>query len=67
MIEATVNGEKRTLNETITVSEFLHELGIDERVVVVEYNGDILPRVQFAKQRIASQDRLEIVQMMAGG
>lgn len=67
MIEAAVNGEVRALEEPLSVSEFLEQLGVDERVVVVEYNGGILPRKQYGECRINNGDVLEIVQMMAGG
>ena len=67
MFEFTVNGEARSIERPATISEFLTTRGIDERIVVVEYNGVILSRSQFAETRIGQSDNLEIVQMMAGG
>ena len=67
MIDATINGETRSLAKPVTISQFLKEIGIDERVVVVEYNGEILMRGRYGAQMIMGGDVLEIVQMMAGG
>ena len=67
MFKAEVNGEIRSFDKAINISQFLKACEIDERIVVVEYNGQILPRIQYSEQVINSGDVLEIVQMMAGG
>ncbi len=67
MIQATINGEKRELSEAQTISQLLASRNINERIVVVEYNGVILARDKFAVTMINESDNLEIVQMMAGG
>jgi len=67
MIEATINGETRPLPDPITISQFLKEIGIDERAVVVEYNGEIIVRGRYCTEMIMGGDVLEIVHMMAGG
>jgi len=67
MVESTINGKNRQTPEGQTVQEFIASLGRDPRMVVVEYNGTILKRDQYAVTEIKSGDVLEIVQMMAGG
>jgi sulfur carrier protein len=67
MIQATINGEKRELDDHQTIAAFLASRNVNERIVVVEYNGDILAREKFATTEIGEGDNLEIVQMMAGG
>ncbi|HEY3331513.1 MAG TPA: sulfur carrier protein ThiS [Capsulimonadaceae bacterium] len=67
MITITVNGDERQLNNPKTLSEFLAECGIPERIVVIEHNGVIIARPKFGETTIQEGDNLEIVQMMAGG
>ncbi len=67
MFELTVNGEPITLDTPMTVAEFLRSRGVHSQIVVVEYNGAILPRQDFGEVLLKSGDRVEIVQMMAGG
>lgn len=61
-----VNGEPRE-TEAATLAGFLAERELAARMVVVERNGEIVPRAQYAATPLAAGDVLEIVQMMAGG
>lgn len=67
MIQLRVNGEARSLDRSMSVSEFLAERGLQERMVVVEHNGEILARERYGDVFLQPSDNLEIVQMMAGG
>ncbi|MCS7299984.1 MAG: sulfur carrier protein ThiS [Fimbriimonadales bacterium] len=62
-----INGAERELPEPTTVLQLLQERGIDPRVVVVEYNYEILPRERYGEITLREGDNLEIVQMTAGG
>ncbi len=62
----TVNGESRE-TDAVTVAEFLASRGLQARLVVVERNGEIVPRDGYAETALQDDDTLEIVQMMAGG
>ncbi|MDR3707982.1 MAG: sulfur carrier protein ThiS [Capsulimonadaceae bacterium] len=66
-VGVTINGEPREIEQGSTISVFLASIAINEKTVVVEYNGNILPRAEYAAQVIGPGDILEIVQMMAGG
>lgn len=63
----SINGEDRDVAQGTTVAGFLAEKDLKPQMVVVEYNGGILPREQYDATTIESGDTLEIVQMMAGG
>jgi sulfur carrier protein len=67
MISLTVNGEEREIADTFSIAEFLEECKLLSTIVVVELNGDIVPRERHSEIRLESGDVLEIVQMMAGG
>lgn len=67
MIQLTINGEPYTLEEPMTLAEFLAARGLAARMVVVERNREIVPRDRYGDTRLEPDDTLEIVQMMAGG
>ena len=62
----TINGEAR-VTEAATISEFLASISLPSRMVVVEHNGEIVPRERYGEQPLCDGDMLEVVQMMAGG
>ena len=62
----TVNGEPRETDAT-TMLTFLESRGLHARLVVVERNGEIVPRDRYEATTLQDNDVLEIVQMMAGG
>ena len=62
----TVNGEPRE-TDAATVAEFLESRGLQSRMVVVEHNGEIVPRDHYGDTPLHDRDSLEVVQMMAGG
>jgi sulfur carrier protein len=46
---------------------FLASLGLNPRLVAVEYNGEILHRQYWDTTRLQPNDRLEIVTIVGGG
>ena len=62
----TINGETRA-TEAATIFEFLTSISLPSQMVVVEHNGEIVPRDRYAEQPLHEGDTLEVVQMMAGG
>ena len=63
----TVNGEARTATPGATVSDLLHELGLNSARVAIERNLEILPRRQWSETQVQPGDRYEIVQFVGGG
>jgi sulfur carrier protein len=66
-MQVTINGDVREVPENSTIAEFLETRNLLARMVVVEHNGAIVPREQYADSVLSPGDTLEIVQMMAGG
>ena len=60
-ISILVNGEEAAAKTGETVLDFLGNLGRHPRTVAIEYNGEILPRVEYGETVLAGGDRLEIV------
>ncbi|MCT7949391.1 sulfur carrier protein ThiS [Ancylothrix sp. C2] len=66
-IKLQVNGEEKNCEANTTLPVFLEKLGLNPRLVAVEYNGEILHR-QFWQETVIKQgDRLEIVTIVGGG
>ncbi len=66
-MEVTVNGEPQTFTEPCSIAELLLARGHDAARVVVERNGEILPREQFPQTQLSTGDSLEIVHFVGGG
>jgi thiamine biosynthesis protein ThiS len=66
-IKATVNGSAIELQDRITIENLLTQLEIDLRLVAVEQNLEIVPKVDYSTRLIREGDSIEIVQFVGGG
>ncbi|MFS0556009.1 sulfur carrier protein ThiS [Brevibacillus sp. 179-C9.3 HS] len=63
-----LNGKKVELAEEITtVRALLASYSLQEKIVVVERNGEIIDRQAYEQTPIADGDRIEIVHFVGGG
>jgi thiamine biosynthesis protein ThiS len=62
-----LNGKPRSITGGLTVRDLLTELELAEKMVVVELNGTILPRAEFATTGLSAGDVLEVVHFVGGG
>ncbi|WP_429841521.1 sulfur carrier protein ThiS [Brevibacillus sp. FIR094] len=63
-----LNGKKVELAEEITtVRALLASYSLQEKIVVVESNGEIIDRSAYEQTPIADGDRIEIVHFVGGG
>ncbi len=63
----TVNGEQRRVPAGLTLPAVLEALGYRPQLVVVEFNGAILPRQRWPEQGVGETDVLEVVTIVGGG
>lgn len=66
-ITITVNGEARRCPAGLTLPRVLEVLGYRPQLVVVEFNGMILPRQRWDSQNVGESDVLEVVTIVGGG
>ncbi len=66
-ITLKVNGELRNCASNTVLPDFLEQLGMNPRLVAVEYNGEILHRQFWDQTKLQPGDRLEIVTIVGGG
>lgn len=64
----TVNGEEREVTGGSTLAELLADLGLDPRMIIVEYNRTILrDREAYPAIELQEGDALELVHFVGGG
>ena len=66
-MQLTVNGDKLTVPEEVTLTELLTQLGLARVKVAVELNQQIVPRSQHNEYHLKDGDALEIVHAIGGG
>ena len=67
MVTLTVNGKQREIIGPMALIEFLEANKIEPRLIVIEYNGEIIKRERWDAIALKAGDKLEIVHMVAGG
>jgi thiazole synthase len=66
-MKITINGESHDFSAAITVADVIAKQGLAGKKIAVELNLEILPFQQYASQKLAEGDRLEIVHAIGGG
>jgi sulfur carrier protein len=67
MLEVRINGENQQFPAATRVLEMLAALKLEPKLLVIEYNGDILHRQDWEKTTLQPGDRFEIVTVVGGG
>jgi len=62
-----VNGKQICGFENKTVLELIEKLGYKLTFIAVEYNGEILPKSEYANTLLKANDKLEVVSFVGGG
>ncbi|MEH6567151.1 MAG: sulfur carrier protein ThiS [Halopseudomonas sp.] len=62
-----LNGEPYSLEQAISLSELVEQLGLAGKRLAIELNLDIVPRSQHAETLLSDGDRVEIVHAIGGG
>jgi thiamine biosynthesis protein ThiS len=63
----TANGRRIDARFPCTIAEFLVTQQLLPRSVVVEHNGQAVAPSEFSQRQLQAGDRLEIVNIVAGG
>lgn len=66
-ITLQVNGETCTCLPQTLLPQLLEQLGLNPRLIAVEYNGEILHRQFWDKTLMQEGDKIEIVTIVGGG
>ena len=66
-LDVVLNGKTVTLRKGTVVAEAIGALGLTDRILIAELNGEPLVRSAWAAQELCADDRLEVVRVVAGG
>ena len=66
-MQIIVNGEARQVSDGINAAELIESLGLGQRRLALEVNGEIVPRSQHAGRALLAGDKVEIVHAVGGG
>ena len=67
MIDLTVNGKSRSIEDSIDLETYLLSFGLNLQFVAVGYNGEVVKKESFADLKLKDGDVLEIVRPVGGG
>src|SRR5687768_17825826 len=67
MIDITLNGERKSLPQMLTVADLVRQLGYQPRRVAVEVNQEVVPSIRHAEHQLQPGDAVEIVTLVGGG
>ena len=62
-----LNGEEKHLDQPVTLSQLLADMGVADKRVAVEVNLEIVPRSEHDAYQLNDADRVEVVQAIGGG
>ena len=62
-----INGEPRDFADLKTLSDIAPALGLEPSMILIEHNGQATRRADWSKTPVAGNDRVEILQVAAGG
>ncbi|MCG9887276.1 MAG: sulfur carrier protein ThiS [Cyanobacteria bacterium] len=66
-IAVQINGELQPCPDGLNLPALLEHLGLNPRLLAVEYNGEILHRQYWEGTAIRPGDQIEIVTIVGGG
>lgn len=63
----TINGNDHTIEKIKTIEDMLTQLGLGEKLVIVEQNRQIIDRMEYGQTVVRDNDTFEIVHFVGGG
>ena len=63
----SLNGETADTREARTIAELIDRYQLPAQSIVVEHNGLIVHRYEWAERSLAEGDRIEFIRVVAGG
>ena len=67
MAKIQLNGKKVIIRSDYSLFDLLKKYNSINKKVAIEYNGVIIPKANFKKKNLKSNDKVEIVHFIGGG
>ena len=62
-----INGDPRDFADLKTLADLVAALGLEPRMILLEHNGQATRRADWPKIPVDENDRVEVLQVAAGG
>jgi len=66
-MDITLNGEKVTLDEAVSLNQLIDRYDMKRETVVVEINGDLPDKSTYDERLIKDGDVIELIRFVGGG
>ena len=67
MAKIQLNGKKVVIKSNYSLFDLLKKYKLTDKKVAIEYNGIIVPKVNYKKKNLKNNDKVEIVHFIGGG
>ena len=67
MAKIQLNGKKVVIKSNCSLFDLLKKYNLINKKVAIEYNGIIIPKVNYKKKNLKNNDKVEIVHFIGGG
>ncbi len=67
MAKIQLNGKKISIKPKATIYDLLKKFKLNNKKVAIEHNGIIIPKSNYKKKYLKSNDKLEVVHFIGGG
>jgi len=67
MAKIQLNGKKVVIKSNLSLFDLLKKYKLNNTRVAIEYNGVIIPKVNYKKKNLKNNDKVEIVHFIGGG
>ncbi|MDC0512128.1 sulfur carrier protein ThiS [bacterium] len=67
MAKIQLNGKKISIKSNISIQDLLKKYKLINKKIAIEYNGSIIPKINYKKKYLKDNDKIEIVHFIGGG
>ena len=67
MAKIQLNGKKISFKSNSTIYDLLKRYKLINKKIAIEYNGSIVPKINYKKKILKRNDKIEIVHFIGGG
>jgi sulfur carrier protein len=67
MAKIQLNGKKISIKSKFSIQDLLKKYKLEKKKIAIEYNGSIIPKINYNKKYLKNNDKVEIVHFIGGG
>jgi len=67
MAKIQLNGKKINIKPDFSIFDLLKKYNLNNNKIAVEYNGSIIHKINYKKNFLKNNDKIEIVHFIGGG